>query len=83
MTLTLNLPPALEASLIQQAAAQGIDVEAFVIEAVRSKVAIDVKEPVQVKIPTEEELDDLFDEISVMHPSAGGHVDDSRESIYD
>jgi hypothetical protein len=83
MTLTLNLPPALEESLRLHAAASGMDVEAFVIEAVRSKVVTPVQEPVQPRIPTEEELDALFDEIAAMHPPVGGHVDDSRESIYD
>jgi hypothetical protein len=83
MTLTLNLPPALEESLRQHAKASGMDVEEFVIEAVRSKVVTPVQEPMQSRIPTDEELDALFDEIAKLNPPVTTFVDDSRESIYD
>jgi plasmid stability protein len=83
MTLTLNLPPALEESLRQQAAASGMEVEAFVIEAVRSKVGKGETEPTPKRIPTEEELDALFEDIAKLNPPVTTFVDDSRESIYD
>lgn len=82
MTLTLNLPPALEESLRQQAAASGMDVEAFVIEAVRSKVVPPAKPELKPKV-TVEEFNRILQEIIALHPPVQGRVDDSRESIYD
>jgi hypothetical protein len=82
MTLTLNLPPALEASLIQQAAAQGIDVEAFVIETLRSKVEPHSKPDYQLKVSVEE-FSRKLEEIAKMNPPVTSFVDVSRESIYD
>jgi hypothetical protein len=82
MTLTLNLPPALEESLKQHAAASGMDVEAFVIEAVRSKVGPTANTTYKPKV-TVEEFRKLLEEMIALHPPVSGHVDDSRESIYD
>lgn len=39
MTVTINLPPELESSLRQQAARSGQEVSAFVLDAVKEKIA--------------------------------------------
>jgi predicted transcriptional regulator len=39
MTLTINLPPELETTVRQQAARSGQDVQAFVLQAVKEKLA--------------------------------------------
>lgn len=82
MTLTLNLPPGLEESLRQHAAASGMEVEAFVIEAVRSKVEPPVRPDYALKVSVEE-FSRKLEEIAKLNPPVTTFVDVSRESIYD
>ena len=68
MTVILNLSPQLEASVRQQAAS-GMDVEAFVIEAVKSKVGTSKQHLDQKKSEmTPDEIDVYLDEIAKLNP---------------
>ena len=58
MTLTIDLPPDLEKTVRQQAAKNGQDVGAFVVQAVNEKLAV-----TPVTTPTTRGLADVIDEI--------------------
>ena len=82
MTLHLELPADVERALRARAAAEGKDVEAFVAEVVTERVA-DAEAAGRSRTATSHaEFVDRLRRIAAMHPGSGGHVDDSRESIY-
>lgn len=71
MTLTIDLSPELEAALRQHAAQSGLDLDAFVLEAVREKLAksrtfeevcAPLARAVEAAGMTEEDLDRVFEE---------------------
>lgn len=82
MTLTLHLPPQLEETVKRRAADAGMDVESFVIAALKSKVVLDTKNDLNPGT-TWKEFEAGLDEIIASQPLPRGRVDDSRESIYD
>ena len=83
MMLDLPLSPELEARLRERAAASGQDPAAFVLEAVRQKLAASSGDG--QGSPSELSLDEWlgrFDAWVRSHPPLGFEVDDSREGIY-
>lgn len=80
MTLTLSLPPHLEARLRERAAASGKDVEGFVREAVEEKLL--ASEPTGPEGKTREQWAAEFKAWVESHKPVTHFVDDSRESIY-
>lgn len=83
MTVTLHLSPQLEASVRRQAVQSGMDIEAFLIEAVKAKVATSDKDVDQKREMTPDEIDEFLEEVAQLNPAVTTFVDDSRESIYD
>lgn len=79
MTLEININTETEAVIRQQAAAAGLDVEAFVLQAVAEKLGKgkSAEVPPQKTSEWEAKLQQCID----LHPEVS-HVDDSRESIY-
>jgi hypothetical protein len=80
MVLELPLAPDVEAALREQAAKLGIGVEAFVMEALAERLAIDATTP---KLQARRAAwKDRLHACIALHPAAPQDVDDSRESIY-
>lgn len=79
MTLTLSLPPDLEARLRERAAAAGKDVESLVREAVEEKLAAVPPGP---NGKTHEQWSAELHAWAASHKHTTHFVDDSRESIY-
>ena len=84
MTLTLELPPAVEAQLRRRAAAEGKDVPALVLEAVTEKLAAEIDPS---SLTPDERLAGLRAWVDLARKHSAhlppGHVlDDDRESIY-
>ena len=80
MTLTLSLPPDLEARLRERAAASGKDIEGFVREAVEEKLL--AAESTGPEGKTREQWAAEFKAWIESHKPVTHFVDDSRESIY-
>ena len=83
-TLSISLPPETEARLRERAAVAGKDLETYVVDALREKVAPDV---VSGAVPSAAagSIDAWlarFDAWAASHPRLGHDIDDSRESIY-
>ena len=84
-TLSISLPPETEARLRERAAAEGKDLQTYVVDALREKVA-----PAGANVPARspDAADSVdawlarFDAWTASHPRFGGDIDDSRESIY-
>jgi plasmid stability protein len=80
MTVSINFPAEIEAALLRRAAAAGKDVETFVKEAVRDRLA--EESPPTTKLASHAEFMAKLHEIINLHPISNGAVDDSRDSIY-
>ncbi len=85
MTITLELPPETEASLLAQARAQGLSLDAFVktIIANQAATAASVKPPEPLPLRGEEldrAIDELFDAVQV--PPGVGQGAMQRENWY-
>jgi hypothetical protein len=79
--MTLNLSSELEAIIRDRAAANGQDIEAFVLQAVAEKLAeADVQPP--AASPSNDEWKKKLQAWIDLHPVVTHFVDDSRESIY-
>lgn len=81
MSVILPLSPEATAELQRRAAAAGIDVASFILNAVQDKLAD------QDELPTEglsyDQWSSDFHRWLASHPSRNPHFDDSRDSIYD
>ncbi len=82
MNLMLHLPPSLEEPLKHLAAQSGLDIETYVIETVKSQVNAAREDDWKPKVNAAE-FRRKIEEMIALHPPLSGHVDDSRESIYD
>jgi predicted transcriptional regulator len=99
MTLTISLPPAVEAILREQAAVTGKDITTLVREAVEQRFALPQSEQAVVekwssqgktRSMTPADREQAWQawvahlrNWGAAHLPAGHHVDDSRESIYE
>ena len=81
MSITLPLTPEATAELQRRAAAEGIDVASYVLNAVREKLAEGDELPDQPL--SYAEWSGEFRKWLASHPSRNPHFDDSRDSIYD
>lgn len=82
MIVSINFPAEIETALKRRAQAAGQDVETFVQSAVKEKLA-EEEEPVRGRRLSPEEFERRLDAWIKLHPPSSGHVDDSRESIYE
>ena len=82
MTITLDLPPDTEASLVEQAKASGMSLEAYVASIVATQVA--TREPVESdrlrSEDTEELISEIFDLVEL--PPGVGEGAMKRENWY-
>jgi len=83
MTVTLELKPEVEARVIEQAAARGVPVEAF-LQSVIEDTLNNREEKAFYETATAEEWEAALDEFgnSPAFGRAASFVDDSRERIY-
>jgi hypothetical protein len=81
MTLTIEITNEIEQRLQAQAAAAGCDVTSFVQRFLTENLADEVPIPGQPRRSSAEFMARL-QAIMDRHPGSGGHLDDSRESIY-
>lgn len=83
MTVTLELKPEVEALVIEQAAARGVPVEAFLQSVIEGTLNNREEKPFY-ETATAEEWEAALDEFgdSPAFSKASAFVDDSRESIY-
>ncbi len=81
MIISINLPEEVESALAEQARARGLDVASLVQEIVTEQVS----ESCESKRPrrSHEEFMNNLQKIIDLTPASTGHVDDSRESIYE
>ncbi len=79
MTVSINFPAEIEAVLRRRVATAGKDVETFVKEAVRDRLA--GESPPPTKLTSHAEFMAKLHEIIKLHPISNGAVDDSRDSI--
>jgi hypothetical protein len=80
MTLNINLSVEMEAKIRALATASGQDVEAFVLNALDEKLAV---EDVADSAKSAESFEAWLQRWIALHPQVGHTVDDSRESIYE
>ena len=77
MTIQINLPPHVEAALLQRASEVGLDISTFVTD---SLFAIEA-DTLQPKI-SDFEFTAKLDRIVSIHSRTDANFDDGRESIY-
>lgn len=77
--MDLQLPPDIEATLRQQAAASGMDIEKFTLDALRATLSHTTDDG-SAELSADEWRKEL-DQCVALHPSLP-NVDDSREAIY-
>jgi len=79
MDVNVHFPEEMEQPLLHRAAAAGLDVPAFVQEAV-AKILGEEPAPQRRRLPHDEFME-IIHKIVALHPVTNG-VDDSRETIY-
>lgn len=82
MNLVLCLPDRLEQALKREAAKSGMEVEAFVLEAVKKKIEPRKSRRVRRRKSSTEEFKKKLQETISIFSGTSHFVDDSRESIY-
>ena len=82
MTIQLELPPDVESRLAQQAAIAGQDVSAYVAQAVRQMLVVELNGS-EAEETSYENWHEDFQTWLASHPSRNPDFDDSRESLYD
>jgi hypothetical protein len=80
MTVTIDIPAEIEATLRRRAEAAGKDVGAIVKEFVVECLAEESQAP--VKTASHREFMAKLHAVIALHPKSDGSMDDSRESIY-